>query len=201
MSRLPTARSLVSRRLQRVGAALGLLATLTASPAHAEELPPLAVPATKSPAGLLAYVALGASIDRPAAAVIGGVHYRFSPRWIVGLDAEWNPWFDRDERAFSTGVASGYGTLIRQFPLQYEPVNLRITLNLGTTMLLEDKIGAPAYRLGVFAGLSPLGVEWRLNSWLHVVFDPVHVVIPAPQLTGVPFVYVQYRLTLGLEFE
>ena len=33
-----------------------------------------------------------------------------------------------------------------------------------------------------------------------LVIDPLSYVVPAPQLTGVPLLYGQYRFSLGLEF-
>ena len=85
------------RAPSRAAVVLGL--GLGSRPARADE----ARPAAPVPKNLLPTEArdesrlalssmVGASLDRPAFFVSGGVRYRASARWLVGLDLEWNPW-------------------------------------------------------------------------------------------------------------
>ncbi len=193
------------RGAARVASALavGLLLLAGGGEARADEqaaAPVAKLPEPKPDSGFAGYVALGGSVDRVGAAGILGGRYRFSTRWIVGVDAEWNPWFNSGRLEFRKGAINAYGTIIRQYPMFYESLNLRTTLNLGTSFLLQDLVGAPAGRPGLFFGISPLGVEWRMRRDLYLVFDPVHIIVPVPQLTGIPFAYPQYRMAVGLEF-
>jgi len=133
------------------------------------------------------------------AAAIGG-RARVGKHLILGLDAEWNPWFAvNGASSIRAGAFNGYGTAILRVPLAYERFDLRTTFNLGTSVLLIDLYGAPKWTTGLFFGFRPLGIEWEISRRLFVIFDPIGYALPVPQLGGVPFAFPQYRATLGVE--
>jgi hypothetical protein len=150
--------------------------------------------------GLMLHLAGGASFDEPAIAAIAAGRYRLSDRWLFGADLEWNPWVTPSPRRFRAGAINFYGTVIRQWPMKREEVKLRSTVNVGTSVLLIDLVGAPSGHVGFLFGFSVLGVEWQISEGWYMVFDPAHLMIPIPQITGAPFGYVQYRFTLGIQF-
>ena len=39
-----------------------------------------------------------------------------------------------------------------------------------------------------------------MSRSFYAIIDPLGVVLPVPQLKGVPLMYPQYRFTFGLEF-
>jgi hypothetical protein len=39
-----------------------------------------------------------------------------------------------------------------------------------------------------------------MSKLFFLIVNPLGIAIPAPQLSGVPFSYPQYRATLGIEF-
>ena len=92
-----------------------------------------------------------------------------------------------------------YGTAMVRFPLAYENFNLRSSVSLGTSYLLSNLYGAPSGSLGLYGGVSFLGIEWKLSRALYLIINPLGAVLPVPQLKGVPLMYPQYRFTLGLE--
>ena len=145
------------------------------------------------------YAAVSGSVTDPALSPQLGVRFRLSERWTVGVDGEVNGWYGVHTGQFRTGAFNGYATVIFRTPLRFESVNLRTTANLGTSVLLIDLYGAPRGSVGIFAGLVPLGVEWKLSSSLYVIFDALGIALPVPHLTGAPFAYPQYRTSLGLE--
>jgi hypothetical protein len=145
------------------------------------------------------HAAASAAYDNLALAGALGARYRFARAWIAGLDAEYNPFLSVNGKTFRTGVFNGYATLIRRWPMHYEPVNLRTSASAGTSVLLMDLYGAPSGSVGLYLGASFLGIEWKVSRAIYVVLDPLNVALPAPQLTGIPFVYGQYRTTIGLE--
>jgi hypothetical protein len=53
--------------------------------------------------------------------------------------------------------------------------------------------------VGLYAGLSPLGIEWKASRHFYVVVNPLGIAVPAPQLSGIPFTYPQYRASIGIE--
>jgi hypothetical protein len=148
-----------------------------------------------------AYLGSSGSIDKAAVAVQLGARLKLSRQWTVGVDGEWNPWITLDGYRFGSGVVNLYGTTILRFPLAYENFNLRATLNLGASYLLMSLYGAPAGSLGIFAGLSPAGVEWKLSRALILIVNPLSIALPAPQLKGVPLTYPQYRFNVGFEIQ
>jgi hypothetical protein len=141
-----------------------------------------------------------ASISNPAVAGSAGVRLRASKSWAFGLDGEWNPWLALNGNTFHASVVNVYGTAILRLPLAYENFNLRSTVSLGTSYLLSSLYGAPSGSLGLYGGVSFLGLEWKVSRAFFAIIDPLGVVLPVPQLKGIPLTYPQYRFTLGLEF-
>jgi len=146
------------------------------------------------------FVGGSGSISNPALAGTAGVRLRASKSWAFGLDGEWNPWIALNGVAFHASVVNVYGTAILRLPLAYENFNLRSTVSLGTSYLLSSLYGAPSGSLGLYGGLSFLGLEWKVSRTFYAIINPLGVVLPVPQLKGVPLMYPQYRFTLGLEF-
>jgi hypothetical protein len=145
-------------------------------------------------------VAVGASYDNAALSGGLGTRYQLSRRWMVGLDAEWNPYIATSPGKLRSGSGNAYLSLIRRFQLRYQSVNIRTTASLGASMLLFDLVGADKYSVGPFFGLSFLGVEWKVARGFYLTLDPTYIAIPVPSLKGVPFMYAQYRFLLGVEF-
>jgi hypothetical protein len=159
-------------------------------------------PGPKDPSqiALGAYLGGSGSVNNPAVAVALGARLRFSTHWTFGLDAEWNPWISvNGASTVRAGVFNGYGTVILRMPLAYEQFNLRTTANFGVSRLLIDLYGAPKGSTGIYAGLSPLGLEWKMSRLFFLIINPLNFAMPTPQLKGVPFSYSQYRFTIGLE--
>jgi hypothetical protein len=188
----------------------GFEATAAAAAAAAEEkhappppvTTPVKEPGPKDPSqmALGAYLGGSGSYAYAAAAVTLGARLRFSKHWTFGLDAEWNPWIAINGRtAVRAGAFNGYGTVILRLPLAYEKFNLRTTANLGFSRLLIDLYGAPKGSTGIYAGLSPLGLEWKMSRLFFLIINPLNFAMPTPQLSGVPLTYSQYRVTIGLE--
>jgi hypothetical protein len=163
---------------------------------------PVKEPGPKDPSqvALGAYLGGSGSINNEALAAALGARLRFSKHWTFGLDAEWNPWISvNGASTVRAGVFNGYGTVIFRLPLAYEQFNLRTTVNLGVSRLLIDLYGAPKGSTGIYAGISPLGLEWKMSRMFFLIINPLNFAMPTPQLKGVPFSYSQYRFTIGLE--
>jgi hypothetical protein len=148
-----------------------------------------------------AHLGLGLSYERPAGAIFGGAKVQLSTDWMLGLSAEWNPWFSIDTKQVRSGVVSAYATIIRRFQLRYEAVNLRTAASLGASRLMFDLYGARAGSIGPFVGISFLGIEWKLADRWYLVIDPSNIAFPVPHITGVPLGYLQYRATVGLDVQ
>lgn len=163
---------------------------------------PVKEPGPKDPSkvALGAYLGGSGSINNAAAAATLGARLRFSTHWTFGLDAEWNPWISvNGASTVRAGAFNGYGTVILRLPLAYEKFNLRTTANFGFSRLLIDLYGAPKGSTGIYAGISPLGLEWKISRTFFLILNPLNFAMPTPQLKGVPFSYSQYRFTIGLE--
>jgi hypothetical protein len=139
-------------------------------------------------------------VNHEAVAATLGARLRLSRHWTFGVDGEWNPWIAvNGTTSLRSGAFNGYGTVILRMPLAYEQFNLRSTLNFGVSRLLMDLYGAPKGTTGIYAGISPLGLEWKMSRAFYLVVNPLNFALPVPQLKGVPFSYWQYRVTIGLE--
>jgi hypothetical protein len=141
----------------------------------------------------------GASVDRPAVVTSFGGRYRITERWIVGLDAGWNPWITTSPMNARAGVVTVAGTVIRRFPMAFDRVNLRTSLHLGVSTLLFDVYGAPKYSTGPYIALSPLGIDYDLGHAVRIVWDPMEMALPMPLLGQLPLYYEQFRFMLGIQ--
>lgn len=144
------------------------------------------------------HLGFGASLDQPALAGTIGVRYRLADTWLVGLNAEWNPWAAVFGK-FRSGAVNAYGTVIKRWTIRSDTYALRSTFHLGTSTLLMNLYGAPSGSTGLFVGLSIIGLEVKISPGMAMVFSPAEIAIPAPQLKGL-FVYPQYRFTIGLQW-
>lgn len=144
--------------------------------------------------------AIGASYDNTALSAGAGLRYQLSRGWMLGFDAEWNPYAALRPQKFRSGSANAYFSLIRRFQLVGKSVNIRSAVAAGGSMLLFDLVGADKYSMGPFFGVSFLGVEWKAARGFYLTIDPTYIAIPIPNVVGVPFMYAQYRFLLGAEF-
>ncbi len=194
--------ALVLLRRRRALLALGLV-TLTPGVAGAAEgtveTKSLAARTEERPRfGVQASVA--GALDRTALAGSLAARFRLDPRWLVGLDVEWNPWASIPTGRIRPGALNVYGTLARRWPLVAERFDLRSTIHLGTSTALFDLYGVPAGSTGIYVGVNFLGLEWLVSRNVSIVIDPADVALPVPQLRGVPFGYLQYRFTVGVQY-
>ena len=143
--------------------------------------------------------ALGGSVDRPALAGRLGGRYRIREQWVVGLDAGWNPWITTSPMMMHAGVVTLAGTLIRRFPMKFDRVNLRSSVQLGVSTLLFDVYGAPKYSTGPYGSVSPLGIDYDLGHAVRIVWDPVEIAMPVPLLGQLPLYYEQFRMMIGIQ--
>ena len=191
------------------GLAALVIASALASPAAAQPEaagPPAAADTAKTtgaPTPLPrwgGYLGGSASLNYGGLATAAGARLRVGKHLILGLDAEWNPWFTiNGNSSIRAGAFNAYGTAIVRVPLAAERFDLRTTFHLGTSVLLIDLYGAPKGSTGLFFGLDPLGIEWALSRSLYLIFNPLGYALPVPQLQGVPLAFPQYRATIGLE--
>ncbi|MCX5745114.1 MAG: hypothetical protein NT062_21725 [Proteobacteria bacterium] len=142
---------------------------------------------------------VGGAIDRPALVATVGLRYRLSEKWIVGADADWNPWITTAPMNLRAGVATLAGTVIRRFPMAFDRVNLRTSLHLGISTLLFDVYGAPKYSVGPYLAISPLGIDYDLGHAVRIVWDPMVMALPMPLVGQLPLYYEQFRFMLGIQ--
>ena len=145
------------------------------------------------------FVGATASLSNPSANGQLGFRYALSERWQIGIDGELNNWYGSTTKRFTTGAFNSYGTVVFRTPLRFAGFNIRSTANLGTSVLLIDLYGAPKGSTGIFLGLAPLGLEYKLSSRIFLIVSGLSIAVPIPKLTGAPFAYSQYRESIGLE--
>lgn len=146
-----------------------------------------------------AAVSAGAAFDRGAGAVSAGFRWNPLDSLGVGLDAEYNPWFSISAGAAAPGAANLYVPIIWKLK-RIGTWELRSTFYAGASMLLFDLVGVDKGKIGIFVGWNPLGLALPIGTHTKFIIKPGDIAIPAPQLTGIPFYYHQYRFTVGLEW-
>jgi hypothetical protein len=145
-------------------------------------------------------VAVGGALQNAAVAASLGLRYRLDRAWLVGLDAEYNPWISFAGSTVHSGATNFYATGIFRIPLSYQRINLRTTLQLGVSRTNFDLVGVPRGTVGPYIGFNVLGLDLELCESTYLILNPAHISVPVPQVSGVPFAYPQYRVTLGLQF-
>lgn len=207
------------RRRRASAALLGLGLLVRPATAQAEEAPPPEIKPEEAPKGVVTqeevkaeekneehrlshfavYGALTGSISNPSANGQIGGRYNLSERWQVGLDAELNGWYGSVTKRFDLAALNIYGTVVFRTPLRFANFNVRSTANIGTSTLLVDLYGAPSGSTGIFLGIAPLGLEWKISSRVFLILNGISLAVPIPKLSGAPFAYSQYRETIGVE--
>jgi uncharacterized protein (TIGR03382 family) len=141
----------------------------------------------------------GGAVARPSIVTSVGGRYRITEKWIVGIDAGWNPWVTTSPMAVKSGVLTVSGVATRRFPMRFDRVNLRTTLHLGVSTLLFDVYGAPKYSTGPYLAFSPLGIDYDLGHAVRIIWDPMEMALPMPLVGQIPLYYEQFRFLIGLQ--
>jgi hypothetical protein len=143
-------------------------------------------------------VATGVAVDRGGANASVAAGFDLSPRFNLGLEAEYNPWFDYLAGKASPGSINAYLTAsFRWFGTA--TFEVRTGLMAGASVLLFDAPGARAGSVGIFLGTAVLRASARISEkvWFEISPDAV---LAVPSLRGVPLVYGQMRLTAAIRF-
>jgi hypothetical protein len=141
----------------------------------------------------------GALQNGSFAASLGGV-FRVSQNLLAGVEAEYNPWFSVRDFDLRSGSTNLYAAGVVRFPLRFQRVNLRSTLQLGISRMNFALYGVPLGSVGPYVGFNLLGIDYELTKGVLLIVNPAHVAIPIPKTSGVPFAYPQYRITIGAQF-
>lgn len=140
----------------------------------------------------------GAALDRTALAGSIGAGQRYD-RWSGGIELEWNPWLSLDAGRAAPGALNAYATVAHVW-YAGPCFELYSRAELGTSTILMELVGVDKFHTGLYAGGSLLGISFKHDDHWRFTFDPSHFAMPTPQLTGVPFYYRQYRITVGAEY-
>ncbi len=167
--------------------------------AMAHDPPTVAERAENSLTGFALHSVFGVALDNGALAMSVGGRYAWSNNWLVGIDAEYNPWFNLSSGRVARGVINTYATLIYRQPVSRH-FSLRTSVHLGSSLLLFEMVGAPKGSIGPYLGASLLGLSYELAPKVYLIVDPADVVVPVPQVHGAPFLYRQYRFSIGVQW-
>lgn len=142
---------------------------------------------------------VSASLDNGAFAERIGVRYRVTDLIEVGVDAEHNPWYSLEALSVIPGAFNTSAIVLFHW-VTFDRFELRSTLAVGASVLLVDLVAARAGSVGPYFGVSLLGLSYALSDRLKLVVDPADVAVPIPHVVGVPFLYQQYRFTIGVQW-
>lgn len=139
-------------------------------------------------------------VDHGAVAILAGGALRCNRYLSLGLSIEFNPWISFTTPRIAPGALNVYGSAILTWT-RIGQVELHSVAQAGLSVLLFDLVAAEVGSPGVFLGLSVLGISIPVRKRLFLMVDPGTLVLTAPQLRGVPLMYPQHRLTIGMQWD
>ena len=188
-----------SRRKRLWWNAVALGALITAQAASAGELAAEST-ATMSAAGPFALAAhAGLAVDKGGVSVGVGARWRPISLVSVGVDADFNPWFDLLAGHALPGVATASVTATGHW-LEIGGFGIESVASLGASVLLFDAVGAHRGDIGPNLGISLLALRAPLASGVALIVEPAKLTVAVPHLGGVPYAYREYSITTGLEW-
>lgn len=143
------------------------------------------------------YAGVAGSVTRASMVADVGLRLRLSKRWALQLDLEYNPWLSLTPPHVSTGTINGHVGVSFAWT-DFHGLVLRSGAQIGFSTLLDNLVAADAGSTGVFVGLRVLGFTVPLQPRLRLELDPAWLVFTVPQLEGIPLLYEQYRIGIGL---
>lgn len=199
--------SLWRRRLRRLVLLIPLLSVAVSSPARADDNditpPSVQKESTQLVSGRVSrvgiYTGLAGSLGRGAGAIDVGVRVHLGQRFTLQADVEFNPWFSLTKPYVNAGTLNIYAGLSVAW-VNLHGLLLRTGVQLGSSTLLANTVAADAGTTGVFTGMSILGFTLPVRHKLLLDLDPAWLVLSIPQTRGIPFLYHQYRIAVGLRW-
>jgi hypothetical protein len=191
--------AIAMRRSRAAAAAVVVSAALLLTPTVRADGPPEEplIQQVEKDWSVLASVSL--SLDRGGFAERLGGRYRVSRIVEIGLDVEHNPWYSLQTLSVIPGAFNAYATLVIHWA-RFDRFELRSSVSLGVSVLLNDLVASPSGSVGPFGGISLLGFAYAIDESLRFFVDPADVVLPIPSTRGVPLLYHQYRITAGFQW-
>lgn len=117
----------------------------------------------------------------------------------VGVALEHNPFIDISRPAMEAG-AFGFGAFVGlRWPLT-EKIGLRFEGVVGGSVLLFDTFGYDAGDVGLWLGARVMGLDVELGGHAALTVDVVDVSLPMYHLSTMPFIYPQWRWSVGVVF-
>jgi hypothetical protein len=141
-------------------------------------------------------VRISFSLQNPAFAIGLAGFYSWASTEI-GAFVEVNPWQSVEQGRMSMGVTNV--GVIGHYLFNARPdMDVRVGIAAGVSILNEEMIGSDAGTIGFFANVKLLGLTWAMNDKVAMSIDGFDLALPVPQRVGVPIVYSQQRLSMGL---
>lgn len=148
------------------------------------------------PFGLL--VRGGFSLDDAGYNVGVGARYDLGRRWTVGLGIDYSPWLSLETSRATKGTTNVFGVGVFRLDVR-DYLELRITGEVGVSVLMFDTYAAKKGSVGPYFAISPLGVGFRMTRHLRLLVDPAELVLSVPQTTGIPLAYREHRFSVAMQ--
>lgn len=162
----------------------------------AQEQP--AAAAADSPSRFSLRLATGLAVGRGAGNISLGAGFDVLPRFSLGVEVEYSPWFDYLGGKVAPGTINAYLTAALRWHAS-GGFEVRTGIFGGLSLLVFDTPGAYAGSVGIVVGTNVLRATVKLAERLAFEISPDAVLV-VPSVRGVPLVYPQFRLTGALRF-
>jgi len=154
---------------------------------------------TPAPRGPMLALRVGLGLYRPSLELQAQAGWLLPRGVALGIAYEYNPYCNWTRPAVSAGVL-GFGGFLAVRHRLNEKVALRFELIVGGAALLFDTYGYHRGEVGVWLGAKLVGLDVRVARRVAVLVDFVDVSLPAFHVSTMPFIYPQWRWSLGVGF-
>jgi len=175
-----------------------VLAGVLASPVQGECECGDAAPPAEAHRGPFGSARVGFGAWRPAMEIQLQAGWDFGTL-ATGIAVEHNPFIDFNRPDMSAG-AFCFGAFLAFHLALTHAVSLRFEVLTGGAVLLFDTYGYRAGEMGLWLGARAMGLDVAIGEHLVFMLDVADMTIPAFALSTLPFLYQQWRWSIGLAF-
>ena len=148
--------------------------------------------------GVGIHAAIFGSIDDAGFGASLGVRIPLTPRFILGVDAEYDGWYSIESGAFNVGALNGYLTGIIVWAT-LDKVEIRTNIHAGVTVQLGELYNNDQFSVGPMFGITPVAIAVRVSRMIRLNIDPGGIFVEIPRISpGPPLLRRSHRLMIGI---
>ncbi|MFH1436883.1 MAG: hypothetical protein ABIJ56_14340 [Pseudomonadota bacterium] len=154
---------------------------------------------TEPPNGMFGALRLGFGLYMPSLQLQAQAGWAFGKGVSLGAVIEFNPYINYSKNDVSAG-AYDFGIFLGYCWRLTDRIGLNFELLGGGTVLLFNTYGYRKGDMGFWIGVKLMGLHLAVHKHLDVTVDLVDLACPVFHITTMPFLYPQWRMSVGIAF-